>query len=208
MYHCVVMGNSATTEPSFAELFRSPHFERMRSRLIRMFARRGCSIPEDLADETLARATARFLDVGRTHVGNPAHFVYGVARHVYMEYSRRPHTVPYESQEKDVVESTRPADGALAREERRHACLDSCIERLDVADRHLIRQYYLHDKGAGIAWRRSLADELHVGVNALRIRACRIRQNLRGCVADCVEREPTTPQRQVRQARSEGEIER
>lgn len=183
------MRNSqATSGPDFAELFRTPHFERMRSRLIRMFARRGCAIPEDLADETLARATTRFLDTGRTYEGNPTHFVYGVARNVYLEYSRRPRTVPLERElsPKSTVQPQRER----IRDEERHACLESCIDGLSVEEKYLISQYYLYDKGAGIAWRRKLAAELRVGVNALRIKACRIRQNLRVCVSGCVEKQP------------------
>jgi DNA-directed RNA polymerase specialized sigma24 family protein len=172
-----------TRAQGFDELLTSPRFETMRGRIVRIFARRGCSIPEDLADETISRVIAKLPDIRSSYEGDPVHFVYAVARNVYREYVRRPRTVSIEGS--FALSEMHDPDAPF--KEASHDCLDRCLASLDQEDERLIREYYRYDPGAKIDRRKELAAELGLGMNALRIKACRIRQRLQGCVARCLK---------------------
>jgi DNA-directed RNA polymerase specialized sigma24 family protein len=75
------------------------------------------------------------------------------------------------------------------RKEKMLACLDRCAARLDLSQRELIFGYYSGEQRVKIENRRSLAQSLGVSVNALSIRACRIRDKLESCVKECAGRE-------------------
>jgi RNA polymerase sigma factor (sigma-70 family) len=169
---------------SFDDLLNPPEFERVRGGLVRIFARRGCSIPEDLADETIARVVGKVPEIASHYEGEPLRFVYAVARNVYREFSRRPRTVSLEDQA--PLEASSGDDSSL--KERAHACLESCLSRLDTGDRRLIREYYRFEKSGKIDRRKELATDLGIALNTLRIRAYRIRKRLSLCVLDCAKK--------------------
>jgi DNA-directed RNA polymerase specialized sigma24 family protein len=157
-------------------------YARLRDRLIRIFARRGCSSPEDLADETISRVLARWPQIAATFEGDPIRYLHGVARNVFREHKRTPKTVSIE----DVAElrDTRDAEGSSPGDEA-HRCLERCLSELTPSDRRLIREYYRYDKQAKIDRRKDLADEAGIPMNTLRIKAYRIRRRLSACVHDC-----------------------
>lgn len=64
-------------------------FETIRVGLIKIFAWRRCSNPEELADETIGRVIANVNELAPNYVGDPARYFYGVARKVAIEYFRR-----------------------------------------------------------------------------------------------------------------------
>jgi DNA-directed RNA polymerase specialized sigma24 family protein len=83
---------------------------------------------------------------------------------------------------------TRPADlddENLVREKMLD-CLDRCTKTIGAAKRDLILRYYIGQQRAKIQNRQALAQELGISVNALSIRACRIREELGACVRQCV----------------------
>lgn len=174
-----------TGQPDFHRLLTSPQYERLRGKLIRIFARRGCPFPQDLADETISRVAEKVPEIAPTYEGDPVRYFYGVARNVYLEYTRRPKTTPLEESRtsKDVE------DWDSARKERTHACLERCLNELPTEERRLIYEYYRYDKSAKIDHRRELAVGLGVGLNALRIKAYRIRRGLYQCVVSCSRRD-------------------
>jgi hypothetical protein len=61
----------------------------MRRRLARYFDRRGCSSPDDLADETLNRVARQLEEKGEIVGASPAHYCYIVAKFVFQEFGRR-----------------------------------------------------------------------------------------------------------------------
>jgi DNA-directed RNA polymerase specialized sigma24 family protein len=71
-----------------------------------------------------------------------------------------------------------------------YECLDHCMGRVPDKTREIVLRYYENEKKAKIDDRKALADELAIGVNALRIRAHRIRLLLRKCVTSCIEQLP------------------
>ena len=150
-------------------------YESIRRKLIKIFVCRGCSCPEDLSDETINRVIRKVQEMGETYVGDPALYFFGVAHNVHLEYLRRkplPQTPPAPDQ---------------PRSEEEYACLEKCMERLSPRSRDLVLTYYQEEKRAKIDLRKQLAGRMGIPLNALRIRACRIRANLEDCVSQCLQ---------------------
>jgi len=150
-------------------------YEQVRTRLIKIFACRGCCEPEDLADETINRVTKKLGEIAATFTGEPALYFFGVANKVYLEHLRRKPTPSLPI----ATESSEEA-------ERQYQCLDRCVGMLTSVNRELVMQYYQEDKRAKIEHRKQLADRFGIAVNALRIRAHRIRRSLQCCVQECL----------------------
>lgn len=151
-------------------------YEEIRTRLIKIFACRGCYEPEDLADETINRVTNKLEEIEATFIGERARYFYGVANKVHLEYLRRKPAPP-------LPATTDSSDEA----EHQYRCLDRCVSRLTAENRELVMQYYQEEKRAKIEHRKNLADRLGIAVNALRIRAHRIRRSLQDCVKECLQ---------------------
>jgi DNA-directed RNA polymerase specialized sigma24 family protein len=170
------------TPESFEDLWTPTAYRRLRGRLVRIFARRGCTCPEELADETISRVLARQPEISRTYVGDPIRFVHGVARNVFLEYSRRPRAV---SLEEGVELSGLRVDEGDSRDNQALECLERCLSKLSGADRRLIREYYQCERHTKIDRRLSLAAEIGIPMNTLRVKAYRIRRRVSGCVQEC-----------------------
>lgn len=151
-------------------------YEEIRLRLIKIFACRGCDCPEDLADETINRVVRKVPEIAENYEGDPALYFCGVARYVHHEYLR----------EKPPPQPPPPADEPSGTD-KEYECLEQCIENLPARSRELFLQYYQEEKRAKIEHRKRLASQLGIPLNALRIRACRIRMNLQRCVLDCLQ---------------------
>jgi hypothetical protein len=155
-------------------------YEWIRKRLIKIFVSRGSHIPEELADTTINRVAQKLPEIRATYVGEPAHYFSGVASFIWREWLRGekgPTVMP--------VNPTVPTED----EERNYICLEKCLGELSAADRDLAIRYYQQEKQAKIDHRKKLAEEMGLAVNALRIRACRIRANLLRCVELCLSDE-------------------
>ena len=152
-------------------------YEEIRTRLIKIFTCRGCHEPEDLADETINRVTSRLQDIQGQFQGDRAKYFYGVANKVHLEYLRR----------KQLQDVAAPAIDSLT-VEIEFTCLEECLDHLSSENRKLVLQYYQSERKARIEQRKSLAKELGIRLNALRIRAHRIRATLQECVQNCLDR--------------------
>jgi DNA-directed RNA polymerase specialized sigma24 family protein len=119
-------------------------------------------------------------------VTDPFTYVYGVARLVLLEV--------YKSREKEraalarLGQPTEPSQSSLEPDEesRRLDCLDRCLDELPDESKDLLTTYYDGEKRAKIENRRKLADRLRIPLNALRLRARRVREKLEVCVDGCV----------------------
>ena len=69
--------------------------------------------------------------------------------------------------------------------EKLHQCLEHCLDQLPETDRELILVYYQGVQRAKIEGRTRLAKRLGLSMNALSIRACRIRDKLEACIQKC-----------------------
>lgn len=157
----------------------------MHARLVSYFARKGCTIPEELADETLSRVSRRLHEEGSITGVAPAQYCYITARYVFLEHLRRPDR-DHAALVRDLPQPPAPADEGLTEHVMR--CLDTCLDALAAADRDLILEYYAGAQHQRIANRRQLAGRMGLTANALTIRASRIREGLRGCLARRLDR--------------------
>ena len=150
-------------------------YEEIRRRLTKIFVCRGCYEAEDLSDRTINRVARKLSEIQDSFVGDPARYFFGVANKLHLEYLRRKPLPPPPPPKEDaeVVE-------------REYQCLERCMERLTEDNRVLVLQYYEEEKRAKINHRKQLADQLGIAVNALRIRAHRIRASLEQCVQKCI----------------------
>ena len=154
-------------------------YEEIRQRLIWVFVRRGCTIAEEMADETIDRVCRKVAEIADGYAGDPAAYFCGVAQKVFQEYVKpRPIGLPLPSPD--------PAEDR----ERNFQCLEGCMEQLDVESREFILEYYHDEKGAKIDRRRRMAAQLGITVNTLRMRAHRIRASLHSCVRECITQAP------------------
>jgi DNA-directed RNA polymerase specialized sigma24 family protein len=161
----------------------------IRARLLGYFDRKNCLNADELADETLNRV-ARRLDEegGNIETETPARYCYIVARFIFMEHLRETKRADHALGQMQKLASNNDMlmNEAAAEKELRHKCLDRCIGKLDPSSRDLITKYYIGKERAKIENRRSLAESLGISVNALSIRACRIRDRLEKCVRECI----------------------
>ncbi len=166
------------SEPELA----AERYEELRRMLVKFFAWRGTSFPEECADETLNRV-ARRLDEGLIVQTIPG-YCYGIARLVLLEWAKAP-------DRKGVsLDELTPAQSPLARaveENLELECFEECLRTLPTDSREVIVQYYREEKRAQIDHRRQLAERLGIPLNALRSRAQRTRQKLEQCITECLK---------------------
>ncbi len=163
----------------------------MRRRLALYFDRKNCLTPDELADETLNRVARRLEEEGSIQSDAPAHYCYIVARFVFLEWLRRQEhealgddTTPGRAITATLVQSD--ADEAAADTEERLECLERCMQKLEPEHRHLMMDYYSGQQRVKIDNRRTMAARLGITMNALSIRAFRLRENLEACIRECV----------------------
>lgn len=168
--------------------------EKIRRKLMKFFECQGCLSPEEYTDETIDRV-AKTIDQGvAIRTTDPSLYFHGVARNVLKEYWRKPERkwAPFDS----LLPSQHPGENPAELEAqelenqtmaRRYHCLQRCAQELPPAYRELIVQYYHAAGRVKIENRNRLAKEMNITVNALRIRAHRLRAELEVCVGKCLE---------------------
>jgi DNA-directed RNA polymerase specialized sigma24 family protein len=163
----------------------------IRRRLVSYFDRKNCATPDELADETLNRVARRLEEeAGVIESDAPARYCYIVARFVFMEHLR--------DAQKDgaLLEDVRRqprvgGPGATEDDEESEVkvkmldCLERCTDKLEPPNREIITQYYTGKERVKIDNRRAVAETLGITMNALSIRACRMRDRLEDCVKQC-----------------------
>jgi DNA-directed RNA polymerase specialized sigma24 family protein len=152
----------------------------IRNNLTRFFEWRGCSFPEDHADETINRMAKRVFE-GEA-ILNHSGYAMGVARLLLLEINKG------RQREQSAFAEIGAAPDVYVPEdddESRLNCLRSCLQTLSPDNRELILQYYQGEKGEKIENRKKLLDRLGIPVNTLRMRALRLRERLQTCVEEC-----------------------
>ena len=160
----------------------------MRRRLVSYFDRRNRPAADELADETLNRVARTLEQTGSIATRPPARYCYVIARFVLFEDLRRARRhVGFDETRLRIdmrASLTEPTEDFTLREQRLD-CLDRCLEQLKPEQRMLIVEYYRDSRREKIERRRELADRLGISMNALAIRACRIRDALLTCLEGC-----------------------
>lgn len=157
-------------------------YELARRRLVRYFDRHVQRDAEWCADETFDRAMRR-MEEGKI-VTNLMPYLYEIARFIVMETIKED-----QKMSKAVIEiQVEPRRVQTDNEEPnpRLDCFDRCLEELPPESRTLILEYYEDEGEAKIKHHTAMADRLGITMNALRLRAHRIRLSLEACVTRCV----------------------
>ncbi len=161
-------------------------YEAIRRGLIAIFNSRGCPAAEDLADETINRAIRQLSSIESSYEGEPAKYLYGVARFVALEYFRRSAKRYGGSAPEDLPDwSQAGAPGEEDEKEALSRCLRRCLEKLSPEKRKLFILYYREGNRLNLEHRKSLAERLGCSINALRIQMHRLNEELRRCITDC-----------------------
>lgn len=155
-------------------------YEKIRQRLVRMFAGRGCFEAEELADETITRVAQKVPSLIDSYTGEQAYYFYGVADKVHLEWLRK------EKKKRTLEPTDVEPEQDKSELEAEYQCLEKCLEKLPAGNKQLIVEYYREEKRAKIEHRRKLAEELGMTMGALQIKTCRIRAGLLKCVVACV----------------------
>ena len=156
-------------------------YQLLYQKLTRFFEWRNADYPSERADQTIDRV-ARKIQEGEK-VEDVSSYAYGVARMILLEAAKERH------REQAVMDEM--PEPITHFEERQDddpqvSCFERCLGNLPAENRELIITYYTDEKGAKIENRKTLADRLGIPMNALRIRAHRIRAKLEECVQTCV----------------------
>lgn len=165
-------------------------YRELHNRLVKFFEWECGAQPDAQADEVLDRVTRRIAQGER--IENLRAYAYGVAklllREVWKRVAREEEAraqllrlVPPVSQDSELLRATEQSES-----ERQQDCLETCLSALTDKNRDIILTYYADERQARIDTRRQLATRLGTDLNALRVRAHRIRAGLEQCVAQCV----------------------
>ena len=159
-------------------------YENTRLKLVKFFEYRHSFSPEEHADEAINRA-ARKIDEGE-EIQNLQSYIFGIARLLFLDSVKQ--------QKKQVaIEDAPPLvqEPGFDKEDDadvQYACFQQCLQNLPPDNRELILEYYEDEKRGKIDRRRTLAERFSLPLNALRIRACRIRSKLEDCVSGCIDK--------------------
>lgn len=154
-------------------------------KIAHMLKWRGCpeSHADELADRTLDRVATK-LAAGE-QVENVYAFSAAVARFIWLEHTRKDKT---DAVGDDLPEVAVEPVIELDDPDARMRCLRRCVAtKFNDEDRQLVVNYYDTDadEKAKTA-RRRLAESFGLTLNALKVRACRLRVRLEACINDCV----------------------
>ena len=168
-------------------------YNKIQLRLIRLFQSRGCNDAEDLADEVIDRVASKVKDLSN-YEGERDLYFYGVARNVHLEDLRR------SCRRREILEYLRknlkteivlPLTFENGDEsEADHLGFEECMQALSPMDRFIAVEYYRAEKRVRIRYRSRVAEKLGLTIGALRIKACRIRKQLRKCIEQYVNEIP------------------
>jgi DNA-directed RNA polymerase specialized sigma24 family protein len=180
------------TQPAFDGLLASldpdrdvaaERYLRIRRDVVRLFEFRGCSTPDEYADETMNRC-ARKIAQGE-QIRDLKTYSIGVARMLVREMGR-----DRSRRERPLDEALEPCSEWLADQsqvEDRVEALRKSLDELSNDDRFVILNYYEGDKCDRIKTRKMLSALFGIGTSALRMRALRIREKLQLCTQNYLQ---------------------
>jgi DNA-directed RNA polymerase specialized sigma24 family protein len=163
-------------------------YENIRRKLIEFFEARGSESTDEHADETINRVARRITEGEK--VENIVNYVYGVARLVWLEALRARHksTIPLDLAPVPIAPNHEELHREQLVKEERFKCFEDCLGDLPVKSRILVVDYYREEAGSKMDHRKRQAEALKMSLNALRLRACRLRNELAVCIENCLER--------------------
>jgi len=160
-------------------------YEQIHFKLIKLFEWERSIFPEEHADETFDRV-CRKLEEG-VEIENLPNYCFGVAHYIVKEIRKdneRGKRVAID----DIDPPSQTFDFDDEDDQQLVECYKRCLLSLSDENRKLILKYYEEEKGAKIANRKKLADELGVNLAALRSRARHIRERIEECCNTCMKK--------------------
>jgi DNA-directed RNA polymerase specialized sigma24 family protein len=157
-------------------------YEKIRTKLVSFFECRDCRFAEDYADETINRVV-RKIGEGES-IREPRTYVYGVARMIILEIAKEQHK---QRAAYDELPHSNPFAEDLEPSDIKIEYLKRCLEALPQESRALITQYYEGERRSKIDNRKKLSEQMSIPLNALRIRAHRLREKLVTCIDKCMQ---------------------
>ena len=160
-------------------------YEELRLKLVKFFVwQRRCAESEAdaLADETLDRVSVKLAR--KVEIKNINAYALEVSRFVWLEYIRNKKEDGYGD---DLPEVAVPPE-ILEEPNARLQCLKKCLSEIskNESERRLIIGYYAAGAGEkNKIERKNLAGKLGLTMNALKVKACRLRERLERCINDC-----------------------
>ena len=164
-------------------------YELLRRKLVKLFERKKCLAPEDLADETIDRVAKR---LEKEEIRDIASFAHGVALNVCMEFYRtrgRMFSIHDRNADEDSLVGTPDPERDIVDEiqnARALGCLQKCLRRLPPTHHQWILEYYQGEKQSKIRQRQDMANRRGISIAALRNEANGIREKLRKCFMKCL----------------------
>jgi DNA-directed RNA polymerase specialized sigma24 family protein len=157
-------------------------YETIRLKLIKIFTSRGCAEAEELADETINRVASKLSEIIDNWEGDPALYFFKVAQYIFAERRTKDSRQEMLNPDRLVMPTVREEN----EDNPEYECLLQCLEVLRMSERALVVAYYEQQGRAKIEQHQQMATAMGIAINALRIRACRIKRTLRNCVQECV----------------------
>jgi RNA polymerase sigma factor (sigma-70 family) len=168
-------------------------YEKIRRKLVKLFEWRGCAHAEECADETFNRVAQKICEGTSIWADDPYSYFHGVALNVLREYWRSAEQTAKTLEEMAQIQdlSVDPEDLLRRETEQREKdrlleCLNQCLQKLPLESLHLILRYHQGEEGLDKSRRKEMARALGIPLNALRIRAYRIRAAVEECVENCI----------------------
>jgi len=158
------------------------HYLAIRRNLVRLFEWRGCSTPDEYADEAINRC-AKKIGEGE-EIRDVGTYCVGIARMLVLEMSRErgKEARPLDKAPEPQTMPPEPEGDA----ELRMECLRRCLDELSTDNRKLILHYYQGEKDEKIKKRKELTQLFGVPAGTLRMRALRVRETLQLCADNCL----------------------
>ena len=187
--------NSPAFEQLLAALDPDPdraglEYRELHQRLVKFFEWQCSRWPDEQADRVIDRVT-RKIEQGEP-IENLRAYARGVAKMLLREGWKQ--TAREDTARAQLLRVVRSAEETLVLHPaedvedagRDQDCLDKCLGGLTEKNRDIILSYYTDEQRGKIEGRRELAARLGADLNALRVRAHRIRTQLEDCVWTCV----------------------
>lgn len=168
-------------------------YEKIRLKLVKLFKWRNCAPEEEYADETIDRVARRVSEGAAVDVKAPYLYFHGIALNVIREYWRgqQKHTVEDIDETSPLELSTKSPAAEMEEKhdrhfaEQRYDCMKKCLQNLPQDARDFIVEYHQGERKKDA--RKEMSERLRIPMNALRIRAFRVREGLEKCVEKCVK---------------------
>lgn len=156
-------------------------YQQLRLKLIKFFEWKGCYKSEEYADKAIT-IVARKLEAGEV-IHNLSSYIHGVRRLLVLECLKDKER---EYKAIEHLSSVQSYPSEAEEKEAQRLCQEKCLQELPYDQYSLITNYYR--PGIKKEERQILAEHWGLQLNAMRIRAFRIRQTLTECLEKCLGR--------------------